>query len=187
MNDLNFEKSYWGNCANTFHEEVKQLIYAKLMGLEFSESHTIDAQNKSIIDIGGGPVSLLLKTINLKTGTIIDPLVYPKWIYERYCAAGLNYSIVGGENFSLNHNYDECWIYNCLQHTQDPAKIISNVKKISSVLRIFEWIDIPAHDGHPHELKQEMLQEWIGQSGNAMTLSQQGCFGKCFYGVFNFL
>jgi len=186
VNNLTFEKNYWGNCVNTFHEETKQKIYARLMNLEVSDSFIINAQDKSVIDIGGGPVSLLLKTINLKKGIIIDPLIYPKWVYERYTSANINYIITGGEKFPLNYEYDECWIYNCLQHTENPSQIISNVKKVSSLLRIFEWIDIPPHEGHPHELKQKTLEDWIGAAGMTATLSEQGCFGKCFYGVFNF-
>lgn len=33
------------------------------------------------------------------------------------------------------------------------------------MLRIFEWLDIPAHDGHPQELKKDLLDKWIGQPG----------------------
>jgi hypothetical protein len=49
---------------------------------------------------------------------------------------------------------------------------------------LFEWIDIPAHDGHPHELTEASLNEWIGQKGNVITLAESGCYGKAYYGVF---
>jgi hypothetical protein len=183
MNDFTFETNFWGNCANTYHEETKQFVYAKLMGLDVCDN-SIDVKNKSIMDIGAGPVSLLLKTKNLKFGAAVDPLIYPKWIYERYSAAGLKYFITGGETIPLDTNYDECWIYNCLQHVEDPAKIISNARTIASTIRIFEWVDIPPHTGHPHELKKETLEKWLGVEGNVTNLGESGCFGKCFYGVF---
>jgi hypothetical protein len=28
-----FEKAYWGDCCNTFDEEGKHFVYAKLMGI----------------------------------------------------------------------------------------------------------------------------------------------------------
>jgi hypothetical protein len=71
-----------------------------------------------------------------------------------------------------------------MQHAIDPGKIIDNAKKAAPVLRLFEWIDIPAHDGHPHELTEASLNEWIGQKGNVITLAESGCYGKAYYGVF---
>ena len=54
------------------------------------------------------------------------------------------------------------------------------------VLRLFEWIDIPAHEGHPHMLTKENLEMWIGQEGKTKVLDgENGCYGKCFYGAFN--
>jgi SAM-dependent methyltransferase len=186
MNDLTFEKNYWGNCVNTAAEELKQTVYAELFGLKFSSENYINVEQKSILDVGAGPVSLLLKTHNLKKGTVIDPLIYPQWVYERYSAAGIKYIIARGEDMPLDTVYDECWMYNCLQHVDDPEKIIENIKKVSNHLRIFEWIDIPPHQGHPHELKKDKLEQWIGAEGYTKTLNHNGCYGKCFYGVFKF-
>jgi hypothetical protein len=185
MSDFSFEAGFWGNCVNTHQEETKQFVYANLMGLD-TTGYRINVKNKSIIDIGAGPVSLLLKADNLKYGTTVDPLIYPKWIYDRYTAAGLKYLITGGETIPLDTRYDECWIYNCLQHVEDPAKIILNAREVASTIRIFEWIDIPAHVGHPHELKKEKLESWLGQAGNTKELAESGCYGKCFYGVFQY-
>ncbi len=33
MQDFAFEKSYWGDCCNTFEEDIKHYTYARLMGL----------------------------------------------------------------------------------------------------------------------------------------------------------
>jgi hypothetical protein len=55
-------------------------MYAKYMGLLIDEHKNIfipEEKNLKILDIGGGPTSLLLKTYNLKEGKIIDPLKYP--------------------------------------------------------------------------------------------------------------
>ena len=29
MNDLDYEKAFWGNCCNTYGEEIKQQVYAR--------------------------------------------------------------------------------------------------------------------------------------------------------------
>ena len=72
-----------------------------------------------------------------------------------------------------------------MQHSENPKKIIQNAKRAAKVLRIFEWIDIPAHEGHPHMLTQQNLEKWIGQAGKVTELTgQNGCYGKCFYGNF---
>ena len=64
MNDFDFEKNFWNNCTNTFNEEVKQYSYATHMGLTVSK-YNIIIEPKRILDIGGGPCSMLLKVPNL--------------------------------------------------------------------------------------------------------------------------
>jgi hypothetical protein len=81
--------------------------------------------------------------------------------------------------------WDEVWIYNVLQHTVDPRLIIENAKRAAPVLRLFEWIDLPPHDGHPHMLTAPALRDWIGTESGAVTeLAESGCFGRAFSGVF---
>jgi hypothetical protein len=58
--------------------------------------------------------------------------------------------------------YDEAWCYNVLQHTRDPQQVIEVMKRSARVIRMFEWVGIPVHPGHPHELKSELLAKWGG-------------------------
>lgn len=177
-----FERSYWGNCCNTFDEEQKHYVYGRLMGLPVVH-YSFDANNKRILDIGAGPVSMLLKTINLEKGKVVDPIQYPDWTVQRYAAHNIEVEVGRGEDIQ-EQGWDEVWIYNCLQHADDPAKIIYNAKKAAPILRFFEWINIPAHDGHPHELTEATLNKWIGHIGRTIQLSQTGCYGTAYYGVF---
>src|ERR1035441_8915336 len=59
------EVNWWGNCVNTFGEETKQLVYARLMGLQIwddgNSPFNIMTGARTVLDIGGGPVSMLLK------------------------------------------------------------------------------------------------------------------------------
>lgn len=182
--DYEFEKDYWGNCANTFDEDQKHYVYARFMGLARSH-YSFPVNGSSIIDIGGGPSSMLLKTTDLKRGKVVDPIAYPEWTRQRYAAHNIEVSVDVGENVT-DTGYDEVWIYNCMQHAIDPGKIIANAKAAAPILRLFEWIDIPAHDGHPHELTEATLNEWIGREGNVVQLAESGCYGKAYYGVFYF-
>jgi len=79
--------------------------------------------------------------------------------------------------------FDECWIYNCLQHTDDPALIIRNALQSARTLRIFEWVDIEPHDGHPQMITKKMLDEAIGREGRLVHLSEAGCFGLAYFNI----
>lgn len=187
--DQEFERSWWGDCSNTFTEETKQLTYAYKMGLTCYSNNgkwpCYDLNRKSVLDIGGGPVSILLKCENRsRYCMVMDPCEYPGWVEGRYQQSGVDYIRQKGEEEILGF-WDEVWIYNVLQHTEDPAQIIKNAKTVAPILRIFEWIDLPAHEGHPQELKEDLLNEWIGGIGTTEHLNENGCYGKAYYGVFN--
>lgn len=183
---MSFESDYWGDCCNTFDEDQKHYVYAKYMGLE-QKGYSFNVHGKSIIDIGGGPTSMLLKTINLgERGTVVDPLKYPDWTYQRYAEKGIKPIVMRGEDLIIKHfarEYDEAWIYNCLQHTDDPELIIKNALSAAKTLRIFEWVDIPPHDGHPIELTKEKLDKWIGKEGRTIQLAESGCFGRAYFNI----
>lgn len=191
-----FESSWWGDCINTFAEEAKQITYAHRMGLSNVSDGAhwpyYDLQGKSILDIGGGPVSMLLKCHNRGRCAVADPCDYPEWIRTRYDVANIEYRTIAGERLTESpwlegDKFDEAWIYNVLQHTDDPQKIIENARTLAKAVRIFEWIDIPAHPGHPQELKANLLSEWLkgfGQTEDFRPKPENGCNQVAFYGLF---
>ena len=184
MTDIyHFERSFWGNCCNTYHEDMKHYVYGNLMELK-RQYFSFVLPNISVLDIGGGPTSMLLKCHGLIRGLVVDPIQYPEWTKARYAEMNIDVEVKTGENITET-GFDEVWIYNCLQHTEDPEKIIKNAKAAAPVLRIFEWIDIPAHEGHPQELKEDKLDQWCGGKGGTAQLNQDGCHGRCYYGVFS--
>ena len=181
------ETAWWGSCANTFHEETKQLIYAARMGLlaRWNGAHppTFNIGGRSVIDIGGGPVSLLLKCVNFPWATVVDPGKWPDWVIARYTAAGIGYRQEEAEELSVI-SADEAWIYNCLTHVRDPEKIIASARKCAKTIRIFEWVDNEPYPGHPHKLTKSGLEKWLGAAGFVTELNESGCVGRAFYGVF---
>ena len=74
-------------------------------------------------------------------------------------------------------------LFRSLQHVDDPELIILNALKAGRILRLFEWIDIPPHPGHPQELTKNKLDKWIGTKGKTIDLAESGCYGKGYYAV----
>lgn len=183
MTDQEFEAQYWGNCANTFDEEQKHYVYARAMGLVRQHYH-FELPGLRVVDIGGGPVSMMLKCRGLEHGLVVDPLCYPAWCEARYRAHHIDVLAMPGELFG-RQGFDEAWIYNCLQHVEDPERVIHNARRAAPVLRIFEWVDIPPHPGHPHLLTAALLRQWIGDAGGVVRdYAESGCYGRAFSGCF---
>lgn len=193
--DQKFEKEWWGDCINTFTEETKQLTYGYKMGLTCYSNNgkwpCYNLEGKSVLDIGGGPTSMLLKCENRGRSKVADPCDYPSWVVNRYTEARIAYVKIQGEELLPGKKipgkidkWDEVWIYNVLQHTEDPKRIIRNAKLLGKTIRIFEWLDIPAHEGHPQELKDYLLDMWLDGKGTTEWLNENGCYGRAYYGVF---
>lgn len=185
-----FEKNWHANCANSYWEETKQQYYARKMGLTAKQTPeekypVYDMEGKSVLDVGGGAYSLLLKCENLGRATVVDPLSYPQWTMDRYKSADIEFLNIRAEDMTLS-GYDEVWMYNCLQHTEDPEKIVKNCLKAGKKFRIFEWIDRGVMSGHPQDLKEDKLNEWIGQKGKTERFYIGNLdYGMCYHGVFD--
>lgn len=209
-----WEADWWGNCVNTYGEETKQMTYASRMGLtEFmfhdgKSPYNFDLKGRSVIDIGGGPCSLLLKCVNVE-GVVYDPLEVPVWILHRYMAAHISLIQCPGEALTSllsvddlldapesDYPYledvidkvgrvDEAWLYNTLQHTQDPERVVQNARRCAKLIRVFEWIGTVENIGHPHILTEELLNEWFAGEGKVETLKGENtCNGTAYYGIF---
>lgn len=183
-----WEQAWWGTCLNTFSEETKQITYAHRMGLKNTPQGETwplyDMQGKSVLDLGGGPVSMLLKTINVSRPTVVDPCKYPWWIGSRYGTANIEQIVTPAEDYVAKQPFDECWIYNVLQHVKDPQQIIINAKASARLIRLYEWLNIPPCNGHPHELKADQLNYWLNGTGLIEQMNENGCHGTAYYGVF---
>lgn len=180
------ERDWWGGCGNTYGEEEKQLTYAAKMGLACHHNgkspYNIDMHGASVLDIGGGPCSLLLKCVNVR-GAVADPCPYPEWVGMRYAQAGVRYVRSAGEDITET-GYDEAWYYNVLQHTEDPEKVCANALRAATIVRVFEWIDTATNTEHPHSLREDTLNAWLGGTGQTATLALRTLRGRCYFGIF---
>lgn len=182
-----WEKEWWGGCVNTYGEEEKQLLYANRMGLKTfhdgKSPYNFDLGGALVLDVGGGPCSLLLKCRNVK-GVVIDPLPFPAWVLERYKLVSIEFMQMAAEDLDAE-DFDEVWIYNVLQHVQSPELVISNAQRAARLIRIFEWVDTPMNEGHLHSLKEAWLNERLGGEGKVERFNgQANCYGRAYYGIF---
>lgn len=183
-----WEAEWHDTCINSYNEETKQYIYTKFMGLDEYKTNYYgqigwDFGEKSVLDVGCGPYSILMKSkAKLKHG--IDPCDYPQWVYERYKCADVLLHKIPAEDFSTSIIYDEVLIYNCLQHVINPKKIIDNVLACSKLIRIFEWVETGISDGHLHDLHADELDEWLGGKGKTNYIEIGPCVGPAYWGIF---
>lgn len=195
-----WEGEWWGACTNSFGEEAKQISYAHRMGLvntpQYGKWPVYDLNGYSVLDLGGGPSSLLLKCVN-GWGAVVDPCPYPDWVADRYAAAGQHnhpeyeaatifYYQQTAEEFlnPYDAKLSEAWIYNVLQHVEDPEKVIATARASAHLLRIFEWVETETNVGHPHSLHAHKLNDWLGGEGAVEMIDENGAVGLCYYGVF---
>lgn len=170
------------NCANSYNEETKQYDYARRMGLDpyvtnFFGAHGWDFGNRTILDVGGGPYSILLKS-KAKRMVVLDPCDYPNWTMVRYKECGVEYLKIKGEDIDtkVKDTFDIVLLYNVLQHVENPAKIISNVRKICKLIYFFDWLGIGNTPGHPNILNEKDLNTWLGGQGKVD--------GPAYFGIF---
>lgn len=183
-----WEAEWHDTCINSYNEETKQYIYTRFMGLDEYKTNYYgqigwDFGEKSVLDVGCGPYSILMKSkAKLKHG--IDPCIYPFWVYNRYDAADVFIYRIPAEDFVADKVYDEVLIYNCLQHVINPKKIIDNVLACSKLVRIFEWVETGISDGHLHDLHANELDEWLGGKGKTNYIEIGPCVGPAYWGIF---
>lgn len=157
-------------------ELEKQRTYMRMMHLQ-------DTPRVHVLDIGGGPIPIVGR-MPTSHAYVLDPMDLP-WndqynIYpvERVKACAEDILPEYADN-----TYDEIWMYNCLQHTRDPALIIHHLGRVASVLRIFEWTLVPTDEMHPHKLWPDMFRayhdrsKWYVHSWVEGKLSDEHCVG----------
>lgn len=191
IGEQHWEQKWWEdnsvNCTLSFYEEWKQrYIYSKYMGLSFDNWERIDLQGKNVLDVGGGPVSMLLKCVNKGRCMVLDPLDFPEWVLKRYEAANIEFNKCMGEEMDES-GWDEVWMYNVLQHVQDPEELLKRAMKAGKILRIFEWVDTSTSGGHPQSNSIDFFEKTLGRKCEKITVdSGKEWKAYAFAGSFDF-
>jgi hypothetical protein len=130
------------------------------------------------------PSDMLLRTDRHGAPAMgVDPLPVSKNTLQRYKAAGVSFRNEKAESFDETKiEVDEAWIYNCLQHTEDPAKILGKVRTCARRVRIFEWLNTTPMPGHPQTLTESLFAEafegWKREHWDVSRLEQPGLYGE---------
>lgn len=162
-----WEKEWWINNPQMHTAEIaKSKFIAGLLGIH-------NMRGKTVVDIGCGPLSLLLRVPTAKGSVALDPIDFGPALESRYHAAGIKRIIGKGEDFK-GSEFDEAWIYNCLQHTEDPCEVIRRGAAASKTFRIFEWINIPPYQGHLHMITQPMIAGALKGMGMKPIMESSG-------------
>lgn len=180
-----FERRWWlGNPARWEDELTKQQFYADrmhfpamtepgwvAMGLRY------DFEERTVLDVGCGPFSLLQRS-RVGTGVALDPIDYGPELEAGYVSRKLQRVIGPAEKMATTETFDEVWCYNCLQHVMDPMLILQKMKDCGIRIRLYEWLDIPPHQGHPQMLTEALFDaafpeaEWrrdVWEVGESLT------------------
>lgn len=158
-----------------FHTDPFEIGYIKyfesyMQYFEWLEIKT-DLKGKSILEIGPADYPALGFCINGKNCEIIEPM--PSSILKEIIGSKSNdYTILNrGNNTaefilieanSRNHQWDEIWMFNLLQHVIDPDIIIAQAKYAAKTIRFFEPINMGTNDCHLHAFSYEYFLNQLG-------------------------
>ncbi len=144
----------------------------------------LDYENKTIIDVGSGPVGPLLYCKNISNkSACIEPLInkYNPIVKERYSNNGINVFDGPFEDYIFNEKIDEIWFFNILQHCIDPELCLKKAIQNSKIIRVFEPIDLPTNNEHPHSFSEQWFKDILGdeikifQGGTIDRFHQANC------------
>lgn len=171
------ESNYWGIFTAELMTLKHQELYIDALNIRSDYFDVIDNSlnfsDKKILDVGGGPASLLLRTNNTKgnchdgiiEGVIIDPVIITEHQLDRYKYFNLNFINDKGENIDLYYNdknhFDETIIYNCLQHVENPIEILDKITHISKRIRLSEPINASTDEAHLHEFTSKYFDDYF--------------------------
>lgn len=153
-----WESEWWGRePSDRWAAEVeKQRSYARYMEMP----PNMDFGAARIVDFGCGPVSMLLRSTH-GPSVGVDPLPMSQDRLDLYSLANVAIIQSKAEDADLV-GFDEAWCYNCLQHTEDPRRILRNMARAARTVRLFEWIWTSVGEGHPQTITPEMVLAVFG-------------------------
>jgi len=187
-----WERDWWGleRDRRWEDEERKQLTYARMMGIASVEItgaaieggpivsiERLDAKMKfyakgaRILDIGCGPISMMLRCIDLGVPSVgIDPLAVSEATRKTYADRRIVFlnekieTVASREprgsaypDVLAAYRFDEVWVYNCLQHVEDLPLVLKVMGMAAPAIRLFEWVDLGKCPGHPQNLTEDLF------------------------------
>lgn len=193
---ISLESDYWDRYSSEIHTVIQQErylenldIYKDYSGIHGKSSMDLDFKGKKVIDIGGGPCSILLRanggkrrelnptieswgvdksTTKTANGVVIDPVICSEYVKIRYNYFNIDFINDDAESLYKYYNeinyFDEAIIYNCLQHVMNPVEILDQVIKVSKKIRICEPINVPTDALHLHTFTSGYFEKYFSDN-----------------------
>lgn len=119
-----------------------------------------DQEGKSILEIGSSDFPVLYFCNNFKNSFVLEPILTD--ILTDLAKSG-GFGIINAPAEEAEFpDVDEVWIFNLLQHVQDPDLIIRKAKDHGKVIRFFEPINTWRDLGHPWSFTLYYFQQHFG-------------------------
>lgn len=149
-----WERSWWLSNPQCYRAEIeKGDIVAGWLGIKSMPTTTV-------VDIGCGPFSLLQRVTTAES-CAVDPIDYGP-LELGYQIGGIERLVCRGEDLVAHlggRTFDEAWVYNCLQHVEDPVAVLQQAMRAARRVRMFEWVNIPPYTGHLQLLTPALLSQ----------------------------
>jgi len=147
-----------------------------------------DLKQKSIAELGCARISALFFCNNYNTSYVLEPTHYPE--SDKFYEGKNIVRIYERAEVCKFPTVDEVWLFNVLDHVQDPDKIINLCKKHSKVIKFFEPIDTGTNNEHPFTFSMEDYEYYFGDCvklyhrQNNEHLSRAFHEANCAYGIY---
>jgi hypothetical protein len=138
---------------------------------------------QDIIEIGPADFPAI-RYLSHNNCTIIEPMPSP--LLEDFCTKNSIALFKGKfETYIGSLEDKEIWMFNVLQHTQDPEWVIMQAKK-ARIVRYFEPINTDITPYHPHSFSVDDFDRWFPRINQYYNESHNQCFhdGPCCYGIY---
>jgi ubiquinone/menaquinone biosynthesis C-methylase UbiE len=198
------ESAYWEIFTCEVETLKHQDIYMQALGITqdyyYEPDRSLNMSGLNVLDVGGGPASILLRTNNnlpnrphdgLNKGVVIDPVMITDHQKMRYDFHDIEFIEDQAENIDKYYSekgfFDECFIYNCLQHVVDPLKILDKITAVSKRIRIAEPLNVPTDHMHLHMFTENYFDEYFSQDRFTCHDKTITAIGSCnhYVGLFH--
>jgi hypothetical protein len=143
----------------------------------------LNLNNKTILEIGPARVSSLLYCNNYGPSFIVEPTKYDD-TEHLYIDKEITFIRDLYENCE-SPIVDEIWLFNVLQHIQDPDLFIDKCKKSAKTIKFFEPINTPIETHHPHSFTFDDYVKYFGDSVKLYKGSTEKFHtADCVYGIY---
>lgn len=147
---------------------------------EYLNIDNLNLKQKSVIEIGCARISSLFFCNNYSTSYVIEPTYYPEanQYYE-----GKNIVKIHDQAEKCNFpKADEVWLFNVLDHVQNPDLIVNKAKQNSKIIRFFEPIDCGTNLEHPFSFTLNDYKKYFGDCVKLYSCPNKEHHSKMFHG-----